>query len=159
MMPAQEETPSITLLVSRQSVEALDAEGVLAQIQEVTEAPNGQIARQGLALMVGGYDDDSRPLYAIPEFRHLAGLLLSQWSEWAYWLNPSAPFMRVWLLAITDGTLDGFTYAVDMESLHRRLRDGLVHMNRLCEEHGVPMHVRVQMSRGVMSALISNGAP
>lgn len=155
-MPSQEETPSITLLVSRKSIEALDAEGVLAQIQAITEAPNGQIARQSLTLMVGGYDNDSRPLYAIPEFRHLTGLLLSQWQEWAYWLNPTAPFMRVWLLAITDGALDGSNYGVDMECLHRRLRDGLVQMNRMCEEHGVPMEVRVQMSRGVMSALINS---
>lgn len=157
-MSAPAESPSITLVVFRKSVEALDAEGLLAQIQEITEAPNGHVARQSLALMVTGYDQDPLPLYANPVFRHLAGLLLSQWPEWAFWLNPTAPFMRVWLLAISDGALDGSTYAVDMGSLERRLHAGLVQMNRLCEAHGVAMETRVEMTRAVMSALVVDGS-
>ena len=127
---------------------------MLAQIQEITQAPDGHTARQSLALIVDGYDEDPLPLYANRTFRHLAQLLHSQWPEWAYWLNPTAPWMRVWLLAISEGTLEGDTYAVDMESLNRRLHDGLVEMNRVCVAAGVPMDTRVEMAKGVMGALV-----
>jgi hypothetical protein len=50
-----------------------------------------------LEVLIGGYDDDPRALYMVPEVRRWIRLVKERWPDALFWLTPSA----LWLFALS----------------------------------------------------------
>ena len=74
---------------SRDRVESSDAKDFLSRFGTL-HLPTGEqlgIMMNSLALMIEGYDEDPREIYAIPEIRRFYQQLWKKWPYWLYFCN------------------------------------------------------------------------
>ena len=82
-------TKILILNVARESVEQADTRDIAPFLYDLTQAPEKALASRGnVAIILQGYENDSRELYEIPEARRWWQTLDSQFPELFYFLSP-----------------------------------------------------------------------
>ncbi len=131
---------------SRDRVEAGDAEDFLSRFGQ-SRVPVGtplQGMMNGLLLMIEGYDDDPREIYAIPEVRTFYQQLWQRWPYWLYFCNLDTENLMMMVVCCLD-SLDALKVQgqpqvqVQINPLEvvQFISGGFVPMNEMCERAGM----------------------
>ena len=97
-----------------------------------------------LGLIVDGYDDDTREIYAIPEVRRFYQQLWERWPYWLYFCNLDTENLMMMVMCCL-GSLDALKVQgkeevkviCDPLEVARFISGGFVPMNELCEKAGM----------------------
>lgn len=131
---------------SRDRVEAGDAKDFITHFGK-HRLPAGR-ALQGmmdnLALMIEGYDDDPREVYAIPEIRAFYQRLWERWPYWLYFCNLESENLMMMTMCCLD-SMDALKVkgraqvqvSLDPLEVVRFISGGFVPMNEMCERAGM----------------------
>lgn len=134
---------------SRDRVEAGDAKDFLSRFGKF-RVPVGKQLRgmmNSLALMIEGYDDDPREIYAIPEVRVFYKQLWQRWPYWLYFCNLDTENLMMMVMCCLD-SLDALKVQgqpqvqVQINPLEvvQFISGGFVPMNEMCERAGMSEH-------------------
>ena len=131
---------------SRDRVEAGDARDFLSRFGTL-HLPTGEqlgVMINSLVLMIEGYDEDPREIYAIPEIRRFYQQLWKKWPYWLYFCNLDTENLMMMVMCCLD-SLDalkrqGVTQvkvSLDPLDVIRFISGGFVPMNEMCENAGM----------------------
>lgn len=81
------ECDSLTVVISRQQVEAGDISEPLSVLRELLNRDAAIQFCERVDIGVGGYDEDPRELYEIPEVREFMSKLDAEFPYWLYFLT------------------------------------------------------------------------
>lgn len=126
--------------VSREQVESDDLSPVLALIRaREEEARSRHPLAQTLAFSIGGYDEDPRELFQIPEVRQWFAALDEAVPHLLYFLSPHAGLPLVYAACLLTPEWDGGTgkIAFDQNESLRFLGAKLSAIGYYCREHGL----------------------
>jgi hypothetical protein len=131
---------------SRDRVEAGDAKDFLSRFGKFRVPVGRQLQgmMNSLALMIEGYDDDPREIYAIPEVRTFYQQLLQRWPYWLYFCNLDTENLMMMVMCCLD-SLDALKVQgqpqvqVQINPLEvvQFISGGFVPMNEMCERAGM----------------------
>ena len=147
------------LLISRREVEAGDLASVLSRLKPfLATREDAWLYRGQMALVIDGYNNDSRELVDIPEGRALLRGLESSWPQWAYFFNQVDDSIKLLLSCVAGSRFLG-KGAVEMDadlvaSALGRAFDG---MNMVFDRFGFPEHEQETMSNGFVEVLQQAG--
>ncbi len=97
-----------------------------------------------LALMIGGYDEDPREIYAIPEIRRFYQQLWKQWPYWLYFCNLDTENLMMMVMCCL-GSLDALKVkdqsqvkvSISPLEVIQFISGGFVPMNEMCDNAGM----------------------
>jgi hypothetical protein len=131
---------------SRDRVEAGDAKDFLSRFAKFRVPVGKQLQgmMNSLALMIEGYDDDPREIYAIPEVRAFYKQLWQRWPYWLYFCNLDTENLMMMVMCCLD-SLDALKVQgqpqvqVQINPLEvvQFISGGFVPMNEMCERAGM----------------------
>ena len=131
---------------SRDRVEAGDAKDFLSRFGKFRVPVGKQLQgmMNSLALMIEGYDDDPREIYAIPEVRTFYQQLWQRWPYWLYFCNLDTENLMMMVMCCLD-SLDALKVQgqpqvqVQINPLEvvQFISGGFVPMNEMCERAGM----------------------
>ena len=131
---------------SRDLVEAGDAKNFLSRFGKFRVPVGKQLQgmMNSLALMIEGYDDDPREIYAIPEVRTFYQQLWQRWPYWLYFCNLDTENLMMMVMCCLD-SLDALKVQgqpqvqVQINPLEvvQFISGGFVPMNEMCERAGM----------------------
>lgn len=131
---------------SRDRVEAGDAKDFLSRFGKFRVPVGKQLQgmMNSLALMIEGYDDDPREIYAIPEVRAFYQQLWQRWPYWLYFCNLDTENLMMMVMCCLD-SLDALKVQgqpqvqVQINPLEvlQFISGGFVPMNEMCERAGM----------------------
>ena len=131
---------------SRDRVEAGDAKDFLSRFGKFRVPVGKQLQgmMNSLALMIQGYDDDPREIYAIPEVRTFYQQLWQRWPYWLYFCNLDTENLMMMVMCCLD-SLDALKVQgqpqvqVQINPLEvvQFISGGFVPMNEMCERAGM----------------------
>ena len=131
---------------SRDRVEAGDAKDFLSRFGKFRVPVGKQLQgmMNSLALMIEGYDDDPREIYAIPEVRSFYQQLWQRWPYWLYFCNLDTENLMMMVMCCLD-SLDALKVQrqpqvqVQINPLEvvQFISGGFVPMNEMCERAGM----------------------
>jgi hypothetical protein len=131
---------------SRDRVEAGDAKDFLSRFGKFRVPVGRQLQgmMNSLALMIEGYDDDPREIYAIPEVRTFYQQLWQRWPYWLYFCNLDTENLMMMVMCCLD-SLDALKVQgqpqvqVQINPLEvvQFISGGFVPMNEMCERAGM----------------------
>lgn len=131
---------------SRDRVEAGDAKDFLSRFGKFRVPVGKQLQgmMNSLALMIEGYDDDPREIYAIPEVRAFYQQLWQRWPYWLYFCNLDTENLMMMVMCCLD-SLDALKVQgqpkvqVQIHPLEvvQFISGGFVPMNEMCERAGM----------------------
>ena len=127
---------------SRDRVEAGDAKDFLSRFG-LSSLPTGkklETMMNSLALMIDGYNDDPREIYAIPEVRKFYKQLWEAWPYWLYFCNLDTENLMLMVMCCLD-SLDALKVKGQSEvkvsfsplEVVRFISGGFEPMNQMCE--------------------------
>lgn len=80
------------IVVPRDETEKQDCTGVLSLLKGLTSSPEmARANRQGVHILFGGYDEDPRPLWQIPDVRQYISSLNDQFPYWLFFMSYILP--------------------------------------------------------------------
>ena len=130
---------------SRDRVEAGDAKDFMSRFGKFRVPVGKQLQgmMNSLALMIEGYDDDPREIYAIPEVRAFYKQLWEVWPYWLYFCNLDTDLMMMVMCCLDS--LDALKVQgkpqvqVQINPLEvvQFISGGFVPMNEMCERAGM----------------------
>jgi len=131
---------------SRDRVEAGDAKDFLSRFGKFRVPVGKQLKgmMNSLALMIEGYDDDPREIYAIPEVRTFYQQLWQRWPYWLYFCNLDTEILMMMVMCCLD-SLDSLKVQgqpqvqVQINPLEvvQFISGGFAPMNEMCERAGM----------------------
>ena len=131
---------------SRDRVEAGDAKDFLSRFGKFRVPVGKQLQgmMNSLALMIEGYDDDPREIYAIPEVRAFYKQLWQRWPYWLYFCNLDTENLMMMVMCCLD-SLDALKVQGQPEvqvqinplEVVQFISGGFVPMNEMCERAGM----------------------
>lgn len=131
---------------SRDRVEAGDAKDFLSRFGKFRVPVGKQLQEMmnSLALMIEGYDDDPREIYAIPEVRAFYKQLWQRWPYWLYFCNLDTENLMMMVMCCLD-SLDALKVQgqpqvqVQINPLEviQFISGGFAPMNEMCERAGM----------------------
>jgi hypothetical protein len=131
---------------SRDRLEACDAKDFLSRFGYNSLPMRKQLQEMmnSLALMIEGYDDDPREIYAIPEVRTFYQQLWQRWPYWLYFCNLDTENLMMMVMCCLD-SLDALKVQgqpqvqVQINPLEvvQFISGGFVPMNEMCERAGM----------------------
>ena len=131
---------------SRDLVEAGDAKDFLSRFGKFRVPVGKQLQGMinSLALMIEGYDDDPREIYAIPEVRTFYQQLWQRWPYWLFFCNLDTENLMMMVMCCLD-SLDALKVQgkpqvqVQINPLEvvQFISGGFVPMNEMCERAGM----------------------
>lgn len=87
-LASNSEDAFLILHISRQEVDACNIGSALERLHILTDSvANVRRYREAMAFLVGGYDEDPRPLHEIPEVRAYFKRLTKDWPHWLWFLS------------------------------------------------------------------------
>ena len=139
-------TDLICYQFSRDLVEVGDAKDFLSRFGKFRVPVGKQLQgmMNSLALMIEGYDDDPREIYAIPEVRTFYQQLWQRWPYWLYFCNLDTENMMMMVMCCLD-SLDALKVQgqpqvqVQINPLEvvQFISGSFVPMNEMCERAGM----------------------
>ncbi len=127
-------------------MEAGDAKDFLSRFGKFRVPVGKQLQgmMNSLALMIEGYDDDPREIYAIPEVRTFYQQLWQRWPYWLYFCNLDTENLMMMVMCCLD-SLDALKVQgkpqvqVQINPLEvvQFISGGFVPMNEMCERAGM----------------------
>ena len=131
---------------SRDRVEAGDAKDFLSRFGK-SSLPTGKklgAMMDSVALMIGGYDHDTREIYAIPEARAFYKQLWEVWPYWLFFCNLDTENLMMMVMCCLD-SLDAMKVkgrslvqvSINPLEVVRFIQGGFVPMNEMCEQAGM----------------------
>ena len=131
---------------SRDLVEIGDAKNFHARFGKQRLPVGKQLGAMmnSLALMIEGYDDDPREIYAIPEVRTFYQQLWRRWPYWLYFCNLDTENFMMMVMCCLD-SLDALKVkgqeqvkvTISPLAVVQFISDGFVPMNEMCERAGM----------------------
>ena len=131
---------------SRDRVEAGDMKDFLSRFGPFRLPVGKQLAgmMNGLATTIGGYDDDNREVYAIPEVRTFYRQLWEVWPYRLYFCNLEAENLMMMVMCCLD-SLDALKVkgqpqvkvSINPLEVVSFISGGFVPMNEMCERAGM----------------------
>jgi hypothetical protein len=131
---------------SRDRVEAGDAQDFLSRFGKFRVPVGKQLQgmMNSLALMIEGYDDDPREIYAIPEVSTFYQQLWQRWPYWLYFCNLDTENLMMMVMCCLD-SLDALKVQgqpqvqVQINPLEvvQFISGGFVPMNKMCGRAGM----------------------
>ena len=131
---------------SRGRVEAGDSKDFLSRFGKFRVPVGKQLQgmMNSLALMIEGYDDDPREIYAIPKVRTFYQQLWQRWPYWLYFCNLDTENLMMMVMCCLD-SLDALKVQgqpqvqVQINPLEvvQFISGGFVPMNEMCERAGM----------------------
>jgi hypothetical protein len=80
------------IVVPRHETENKDCAPVLSLLKSLMASPKmARAHRQGVDILFGGYDDDPRPIWQIPDIRQYASMLSEQFPYWLFFMSDILP--------------------------------------------------------------------
>lgn len=132
----------VILGLHREQIEAFDIESSLSFLRTLVPSNDPAFAwsyKSRVSLVIGGYDDDPRELFEIPEVcRYLHGID-QEWSFWFFFLSPSDGSIKLagMCLASAVSVSPGKVY-IPPENLYRFMERGFGAVNLLFDHYGFP---------------------
>lgn len=143
---------------SRDRMEDGDAKDFLSRFGKFRVPVGKQLhaMMNSLALMIEGYDDDPREIYAIPEVRAFYKQLWQRWPYWLYFCNLDSENLIMMVMCCLD-SLDAMKVQgnpqvqVQLNSLEvvQFISGGFVPMNEMCDRAGMNEHQIFQRTKAV----------
>ena len=131
---------------SRDLVEVGDAKNFHARFGKQRLPVGKQLGAMmnSLALMIEGYDDDPREIYAIPEVRTFYQQLWERWPYWLYFCNLDTENLMMMVMCCLD-SLDALKVkgqeqvkvTISPLDVVQFISGGFVPMNEMCERAGL----------------------
>ena len=131
---------------SRDRVEAGDARKFLSRFHRHHLPVGKQLGAMmdSLGLIIDGYDDDPREVYAIPEVRRFYQQLWERWPYWLYFCNLDTENLMMMVMCCL-GSLDALKVQgkeevkviCDPLEVARFISEGFGPMNEMCEKAGM----------------------
>jgi hypothetical protein len=131
---------------SRDRVEAGDAKDFLSRFGKFRVPVGKQLQgmMNSLVLMIEGYDDDPREIYAIPEVRTFYQQLWQRWPYWLYFCHLDTENLMMMVMCCLD-SLDALKVQgqpqvqvqINPLDVVQFISGGFVPMNEMCERAGM----------------------
>ncbi len=131
---------------SRDRVQAGDAKDFLSRFGKFRVPVGKQLQgmMNSLALMIQGYDDDPREIYAIPEVRAFYKQLWEVWPYWLYFCNLESENLMMMVMCCLE-SLDAVKVkgqsqvkvSISPLEVVQFISGGFVPMNEMCERAGM----------------------
>lgn len=149
-----------SLTFDRTEIERGNSGPALKRLRALSESPQAvQQLASHLVLFVGGYDDDPRELYEIPQCRAYFRKLAHAWDGWLYFLEKDHGSIGVLMCLLTDvDVVDRSTSITsvavrDVNQAVQTQTDLLAQLQRFCERHGLGDDSRHAMSETAYAAM------
>ncbi|MBK59570.1 MAG: hypothetical protein CML01_12295 [Pseudomonas sp.] len=148
----------VVFSIHRQQIEAFDLESSLSFLRTLVPANDPQLVwsfKGFLSLVIAGYDDDSRELYAIPEVcRYLHGID-QEWPFWFFFLTPGDGSVKLvgMCLASAITVTPGKAY-IPPEKLQRFMERGFGAVNRIFDHYSFPESENEAITEAVSQVFI-----
>ena len=143
---------------SRDLVEVGDAKNFHARFGKQRLPVGKQLGAMmnSLALMIEGYDDDPREIYAIPEVRTFYQQLWRRWPYWLYFCNLDTENLMMMVMCCLD-SLDALKVkgqeqvkvTISPLAVVQFISDGFVPMNEMCARAGISEHQIFERTKAV----------
>jgi hypothetical protein len=131
---------------SRDRMEAGDSKDFLSRFGKHRVPVGNQLGAMmnSLALMIEGYDDDPREIYAIPEVRAFYQQLWERWPYWLFFCNLDTENLMTMVMCCLESLdalkvkgQDQVQVSIDPLEVVRFISGGFVPMNEMCERAGM----------------------
>ena len=140
----EDEAPedSVILGIHREQIEVFDLESSLSFLRTLVPSSDPQFAlsyKGGVSLVIGGYDDDPREIFEIPEVCRYLHEIDREWPFWFFFLNPSDGSLKLagMCLASAVSVSPGKAYILP-DNLYRFMERGFGAVNFLFDHYGFP---------------------
>lgn len=145
--------------IHRQQIEAFDLESSLSFLRTLVPSQDPRHAwsyKGSLSLVIGGYDDDPRELFQIPEVCHYLCGIDREWPFWFFFLAPDDGSIKLvgMCLASAVSVSPGKAY-IPPENLGRFMERGFGAVNHLFDHYGFPESENEKLSM-VVSQIFSS---
>ena len=128
----------ITLAADREQVEQGDISDVAQAFKRLRQDPSTAREAMGkVGIVIGGYDDDPRPLWEIPEARLWFPYLDQEIPYLLFFLSPERKAVKLLACMLCDIHYEQGVAALDAKDVASFLIPRLGEMNVVCDEVGV----------------------
>jgi hypothetical protein len=149
--------------IKRRDVEAMQFDEIDVLFEKLAASPSMiRSKRNTVEVVIGGYDDDPRELWEIPEVRRWFKVADFRVKYWFYFLrtDENASSLETFLNCVCDAVPHSFdkqrkcwNLVVDADRRHAFLREHYVWLNEFTSRHHIPAEVNAGISAAVARRL------
>jgi hypothetical protein len=150
------------LEITRNEIETGDISGVLSRLKTLSSDRASILAAEGaVSFMVGGYDDDPRPLHAVPEVREWFQRLNVVWPYWAWFGCRTDETIGLIISFLLPGTSIADAYPqtgweFDIDGLRPLLLLMFGHQNELLDAFGIDEELNERVSHDFVQSVMAS---
>lgn len=153
----------ILLPIDRQDVENGDISSVLMRLWMLSADRSSAMSAEGaVSLSFSGYDDDTRPLHAIPEVRAWFQKLHAAWPYWSFFASRTDETIGIVMTLLLPGRSVPGVFAgqhgweFDIQGLKPLLLELFAAQNKLIERMDIPESVNERVSNDFLQAVMAS---